>query len=209
VRFYFDLACPFCYLAAERVDRLFDAVTWVPACSSLLRQQQGPLVEVDAGWAARERAEQRAAELRMPLVWPARELDAAQGIDAGHGLERTRSAAMRAAAHAADHHRGADFVLAAGRMAFCGGFDLEDPEVLAEVAAAARVPLEDCLRAAGDPAYDAVLAGTSRQLVADGCKELPALRVGQTLFSGERRLAEAAAAAAALERGRLQAPVPG
>ena len=31
--FFFDLASPFTYLAAERVDRAFDAVTWTPACA--------------------------------------------------------------------------------------------------------------------------------------------------------------------------------
>ena len=32
--FFFELASPFTYLAAERVDRAFDAVTWTPACAS-------------------------------------------------------------------------------------------------------------------------------------------------------------------------------
>ena len=38
----------------------------------------------------------------------------------------------------AEGGRGAGFVLAASRLAFCGGFDLEDPEILAEAAAAAE-----------------------------------------------------------------------
>ena len=59
---------------------------------------------------------------------------------------------MRVAAYAAEHDRGAAFTLAACRLAFCGGFDLEDPEVLAEAAAAAGLGLEESLRAAGDSA---------------------------------------------------------
>src|SRR3954447_24362822 len=35
--FLFDLASPFTYLAAERVERAFDEVTWTPACSRTLR----------------------------------------------------------------------------------------------------------------------------------------------------------------------------
>ena len=30
--FLFDLACPFTYLASERVERAFDDVTWTAAC---------------------------------------------------------------------------------------------------------------------------------------------------------------------------------
>ncbi len=41
---------------------------------------------------------------------------------------------------------GAQFALAAMRLAFCGGFDLEDPEILAEAAAAAGIPLAGLLR---------------------------------------------------------------
>ena len=36
VEFLFDLCCPFSYLAAERVDRIFDEVVWTPASTSAL-----------------------------------------------------------------------------------------------------------------------------------------------------------------------------
>jgi len=35
--FFFDLACPFTYLAAERVERAFDHVVWTPASNTILR----------------------------------------------------------------------------------------------------------------------------------------------------------------------------
>ena len=104
---------------------------------------------------------------------------------------------MRAAALACELGRGAAFVLAAGRLAFCGGFDLGDPEVLAEAAAAAGLPLDACLAAAGDAGRDAAIEDAGRRLVAMGADELPALRVGRRLFDGEERLPEAAAAATA------------
>ena len=89
------------------------------------------------------------------------------------------------------------FALAAGRLAFCGGFDLGDPEVLAEAAAAAGVPLDECLAAAGDASRDEHLAAAGRRLHEMGARELPVLRVGRRLFSGEGRLPEAIAAAGA------------
>ena len=36
--FFFDLSCPFSYLAAERVERLLGDVEWIPAASTLLRR---------------------------------------------------------------------------------------------------------------------------------------------------------------------------
>ena len=75
---------------------------------------------------------------------------------------------MRAAAYAAEQGRGRDFVLAAGRLAFCGGFDLDDPEILAEAAAAAGIPLEDCFHAAGDPRRDGAAEAVGPQAAGGG-----------------------------------------
>jgi 2-hydroxychromene-2-carboxylate isomerase len=36
--FYFDLSCPFTYLAAERIERAFDEVVWLPASDGALRR---------------------------------------------------------------------------------------------------------------------------------------------------------------------------
>lgn len=179
--FYFDLALPGTYLAAERVDRLVGDVRWCPAS------------EVAAGAAGAGRAgtqatlmsaaAARAAELSLPLVWPDRfPLDA--------------RAAMRVASLACELGRGAPFVLAASRLAFCGGFDLADPETLAEAAAAAYVPLDAALRAARDARRDREIAAAAQRLHASGAAELPALGVGRRLFAGEPRIAEALATSA-------------
>ena len=123
--FYFDLSCPFTYLAAERIERAFDEVVWLPASDGALRRSCLAGDDVAAA-SVRRAAEERAAELRMPLVWPER-------------YPTEVAAAMRVAALAQGSGRGAAFVLAATRLAFCGGFDLDDPEILAEAAAAAGV----------------------------------------------------------------------
>jgi 2-hydroxychromene-2-carboxylate isomerase len=173
--FFFDVCCPFSYLAAERVERLLGEVEWIPASSAALS---------DGGWEmsddAVEAAERRAAELRLPLVWPER-------------FPLYVPAAQRAAAYASQVGEGARFALAAARLAFCGGFDLEDPEILAEAAAAAGIQPHECFAAIADADLDAPLDATARGLAARGAKRLPAVRVGKRLFAGEERLAEAAA----------------
>src|SRR4051794_41497260 len=66
---YFDLACPFSYLALERVDRLLESVRWRPTCAEALHRGN-PWLD-PASERAREAAERRAPEPRLPLVWPA------------------------------------------------------------------------------------------------------------------------------------------
>ncbi|MDQ4040319.1 MAG: DsbA family protein, partial [Actinomycetota bacterium] len=116
--FHFDLACPFTYLALERVERQLPEVRWRPTCADALYRADPWGDDVEAA-AKRAAAERRARALRLPLSWPSEHPRAARG-------------AMRAALYAAEQGRGGAFALAAARLAFCGGFDLRDPEVLAE-----------------------------------------------------------------------------
>jgi 2-hydroxychromene-2-carboxylate isomerase len=176
VSFLFDLASPWTYLTAERVDRRFADVRWQPAIGEALPGGR------DAAAAQREAVEQRADELRLPLVWP-------------EAVPTPGRSAMRVAALAVERGRAAEFVLAASRLAFCGGYDLDDPEILAEAAAAAGVGLAECLQAAGDVRRDGPLERAALRLLSQGADALPVLAVGRALFCGEHRLAEAAAAA--------------
>jgi len=178
--FFFDLASPYTYLAAERVDRMFPGLSWRPALSEALHAGN-PLADTPLREAVQRAAEERAAFLRLPLVWPER-------------FPAAGRAAMRVAALAAEQDRAAHFVLAASRLAFCGGFDLDDPEILAEAAAAAGLGLDECLAAAGDRSRDGQMELLGLRLLAHGGDRLPALRIGRILFCGEDRIAEAAAA---------------
>jgi len=184
VSFYFDLLSPWTYLAAERVERQFAGVRWRPVVPDVLAPE-----ETDEG--ARRAVELRAAELRMPLVWPETWPSAGRR-------------AMRVASLAAQRGRAAPFVLAASRLAFCGGYDLDDPEALAEAAAAAGLGLEECLKAAGDLRRDGPLERAGLRLLAQGAEELPVFVIGHVVFCGERRLSEAAAMADG--RGLTAAP---
>jgi 2-hydroxychromene-2-carboxylate isomerase len=189
--FFFDLASPFTYLAAERVDRLFPGLRWRPALTEALHAGD-PLATAAEREAAQREAEDRAATLHMPLVWP-------DGFPSGAPV------AMRVASlAAADGGRAAPFVLAASRLAFCGGFDLDDPEVLAEAAAAAGLGLSEVLAAAGDRSRDGEMEATALRLLAQGATRLPILRIGRTLYCGEHRIAEAAAANR--RRPRVESP---
>jgi 2-hydroxychromene-2-carboxylate isomerase len=168
--FFFDVSCPLSYLTAERVERTLGEVEWIPVDGESLRHAP----------AVRDRADACARELRLPLVWPDRFPDAARR-------------AQRAASFACEIGAGAPFALAASRLAFCGGFDLEDPETLAEAAAAAGVPLDECLKAAGEAWRDEELEYAAAALRSQGVTELPAIRIGDRWFEGEAGLLAASA----------------
>jgi 2-hydroxychromene-2-carboxylate isomerase len=174
--FFFDLACPFSYLAAERVERILGEVEWIPTSASALGNRVTPAFTE----ALIARADRRAIELRLPLIWP-------------DPFPADSTEALRAAGFAAERGEGARFALAASRLAFCGGFDLADPEILAAAAEAAGLRVDDCLAAAADPARDVQLEATARGLLGRGIAALPAIRVEQRWFEGERGVAEASA----------------
>ena len=172
--FFFDLACPFSYLAAEQVPRTLGRVDWIPVSSNLISGEPWGRKEAECASAQR-----RALALRLPLVWPER-------------YPAPRPRALRAAVHAASLGAGDRFVLAASRLAFCGGFDLEDTDVLVEAAAAAAISIEACLAAAGDPIWDEAISASARGLREQGVTRLPAFRVGRHFIQGERAIEAAA-----------------
>ena len=175
---YFDLGSPHTYLAAERADRLFARLEWLPASADALQA-------ADLGDVGMRAVRERARLLGLPFVWPDEQ-------------QRDARSAMRVAALAAEQGCGAAFVLAASRLAFCGGFDIADPEILAEAAAAAGIGLHETLAAAREVGRDGPIEEAGRLLLAAGATRLPALRLGRQLFCGEDRLLEAAAARTAV-----------
>jgi 2-hydroxychromene-2-carboxylate isomerase len=186
--FFFDVSSPLSYLTAERVERTLGQAHWIAVDeASLLGERSQPELE-----SLRERAETLARALRLPLVWPDR-------------FPAHSPCALRAADYACELGAGPSFVLAASRLAFCGGFDLADPETLAEAAAAAGVPLDGCMAAARDTRRDPPLTATAQGLRARGIRELPAIRVGGHWFESESGLI--AASAQLLEPGSLARPL--
>ena len=145
--------------------RLFPALRWRPAVTEALHAGQPALRRRRArGGAGRRRGARR--ELQMPLVWPDR-------------YPRGRAPRCASRRSAAERGRAAPSSLAAGRLAFCGGFDLDDPEVLAEAAAAAGLGLSRSWPRRATAPATARSRPAGRRLLAAGADRLPALRVGR------------------------------
>ena len=161
-------------MAAERVERAFGEIDWFPVAGPV-NALGVPCSTGESNLRAAERlgiAERQAQELRLPLVEPER-----------YGVLDPRPAA-RAAVYAADHDGGRRFALAAARLAFCGGFDLEDPELIGEAARAADLAPDAAIAASQDAAYDDVLEATARGMAARGVTAGPAIRIGTRWFAG-------------------------
>ena len=174
--FFFDLSDPLSYLMAEHVERSLGDVHWVAVDGTALcdraADQEG----------LRRQAEAHAAALRLPLVWP-------------DTFPASTPCALRAAAFACEIGAGRQFALAAGRLAFCGGFDLEDPEALTEAAAAAGVALKGCLEAAGERWRDDELAEMADVLREHDVFQVPAVTFGGRWLAGDAALNRAGAIA--------------
>ena len=132
----------------------------------------------DAGERFAEAARE-ALSLRLPLVEPD-----------SYPLPDLRPVA-RAALFAAERGAAREFALAAARLAFCGGFDLSDPETIIDVAYAAALPCDEVLAAAHDLSYDGVLEATTRGVLARAGVRSPAIMVGGRWFAGIDALASA------------------
>ena len=185
--FYYDLASPYAYLAAERMHEVLPvAPVWQPILLGGIWQQSG-----GRSWAVTDtraegiaNVERRAAErglmpIRWPDPWPANSLYA-----------------MRAATFAQQIGRTVAFSLAAFRQAFAAGKDLSDVDNVLIAAAACELhpnavlkgielqSTKDRLREATQEAYDR------------GVRGAPSVVVGDDVFWGDDRLEDAAKALA-------------
>ena len=127
-----------------------------------------------------EQVQDLARTARVPLVWP-------------DAFPEPVPRAMRAANYATEMGGGARFALAACRLAFCGGFDLDKDSVIAEAAAAANVPVRECLAAASEEWRDEELEAAAAALLDQGVRHLPVVGIQERWFDGVRQLADAAA----------------
>ena len=160
--FLFDLASPFTYLAAERVDRAFDEVTWTPACARTLRCASmpadfGDVQEiVNHGGGARRGA--------APAAGVARAL--ADGRCRPRCASRTTRPSRAAAGRSCSRRRGSR-----SRAASTSTTWRSSPRP----AAAAGLRLDGCLKAAREERRDGAMEAASRRLLGAGADRLPAL----------------------------------
>jgi 2-hydroxychromene-2-carboxylate isomerase len=184
--FYFDLGSPYSYLAAERINALFDAPPeWQPILLGALFKIHGR--ESWANGPQREdgirEVERRAAEYGLPPVrWP----------DPWPGNTLT---AMRAATFAKQIGKVVSFSLAAFRQAFAAGRDLTDPDSVILAAAACELHPNALTKALQTQSVKDTLRAATDEAAARGVIGVPTVVVGERVFWGDDMLAEAARAA--------------
>ncbi len=190
--FYYDLGSPYAYLAAERIHAVFEAAgaeppRWRPILLGALFKR----FERDS-WAngpGREEGlrevERRAQAYGLPPIrWP-------------EPFPGNTLFAMRVATFATEIGRGVSLPLAAFRQAFAAGRDLSDPENVFIAAASAELHPRALKAAVERDSVKAKLRAATEEAGDAGVIGVPSVGVGDEVFWGDDRLAEAAAAAAA------------
>jgi 2-hydroxychromene-2-carboxylate isomerase len=182
VAFLFSPGCAISYLVAERAERALGEVDWVPVL---------PLAQPDAVLLGTARREAHA--LRLPLELPDNPLADSRPL-------------IRVACLAAEYDACAQFGLVASRLIFCGGYELDDPQVISEAAELAGIPAGEALQVAADTTYDAALETTTTALRRRGLRQTPVVRIGHRWFEGFQALSGAAMALPGGSKGRHSVP---
>jgi 2-hydroxychromene-2-carboxylate isomerase len=181
--FYFDLASPLAYLAAERILHTMPVATeWQPVLAREL-----PGAESFAAFRCRDEqdifrleVERRASELHLQeLRWP-------------DPFPFDSVFAMRAATYAKSIGRIVAFAQAAFRQAYAGGRPLENRDNVLIAAAACEMHPSAVLKGAELRSIGEQLSVATAAAAALGVSDVPAVRVGDRVFHGERALEEAA-----------------
>jgi 2-hydroxychromene-2-carboxylate isomerase len=173
--FYYDLGSPACYLAAERIMGDLPVVPeWEPVLGASIGVE---LADADRDAVERAASELGTQALRWPSVWP----------------PDTRRA-MLAASYSKQIGRAVAFSLAAFRQAFAGGRDLGDPDTILIAAAACEMHPTAVLRALDMRSVAEALDRACARALGVGIKTLPAVQVGERIFSGPDAVPAAAGA---------------
>jgi 2-hydroxychromene-2-carboxylate isomerase len=182
--FYFDLASPLAYLAAERILHTMPVATeWLPVLAREL-----PGAESFEAFRCRDdeeifrmELERRAAELGLQaLRWP-------------DPFPFDSALAMRVTTYAKSIGRVVAFAQGAFRQAFAGGHSLGETDYVLIAAAACEMHPSAVLKGAALRSIREQLLATTVAAATAGVRDVPAVRVGERVFHGERALEEAGA----------------
>src|SRR5580704_1727177 len=181
--FYFDLASPVAYLAAERVlQELRGPFEWQP-----VQARELPGAETFATFRCEREVEVFRAEIErqthtlglQPLRWP-------------EPFPFDSELAMRAAMYAKGIGRVVPFAQAAFRQTFAGGHSLERTDHVLIAAAACEMHPQAVLRGAQLRAVREQLAASTEAAARAGVRDVPAVRIAEHVFYGSRALEVAA-----------------
>ena len=194
--FYFDLASPLAYLAAERVLHVLDGpAEWQPVQA----RELGPAAEPFSSFRCeqeetvfREEIERAAQELGLqPLVWPRR-------------FPFDSAVAMRTAIYAKRIGRTVPFAQAAFRQAFAGGHPLDDLDYVLIAAAACEMHPRAVQQGQAMRSVSDELGHATREAARVGVTDVPAVRVEDQVWVGARAVEDAAAYMRAPARWRAK-----
>ena len=182
--FYFGAMSPYSWLAAERIERMIPQARWRGVLAGVVFAAHGR-----TSWGLTERRAEGLADCQAraesyglgPIVWPPRwptsDLQVSRGM-----LVAQRSGLLR------------PFALAAMRLSFLEGADLEDPEVVLEAARRTGIDPGQLAEGIAETAIKQELRELVDEALAAGVFGVPTVVVGGELFWGDDRLEEAAAA---------------
>jgi 2-hydroxychromene-2-carboxylate isomerase len=177
VAFYFDLASPDAYLAAERVVGVLGAV---PEFVPVRIGEPGGFRCAEEEAIYRSDVERRAAAYGlMPLRWP-------------DEFPADTEWAMLVATYAKQTGRVVAYSMAAFRQAFAAGRDLGERDTVLIAAAAAEMHPAAVVKGAALKGTRARLEDATTAARAAGVVDVPAVRVGKRVFHGDRELEAAA-----------------
>jgi 2-hydroxychromene-2-carboxylate isomerase len=182
--FYFDLGSPYSYLAAERINSLFDAPPeWRPILLGALFKihdrdswANGPGRDSGMREVERRAAEYGLPPIRWPDPWPGNTL-----------------VVMRVATFAKQIGKTVSFSLAGFRQAFAAGRDLSEPDNVMIAAAACELHPNALTKAVESQGVKDALRSATEEAAARGVVGVPSVVVGDQVFWGDDKLDEAAA----------------
>ena len=186
ILFFFDLASPDAYLAAERVMHVLPEIPeWVPVrLGGLAAAGVGAFRCAEEEQIYRADVEARAARYELQSVrWP-------------DPFPADTEWAMLAATYAKQIGRGVAFSLAAFRQAFAAGRDLSERDNVLIAAAACEMHPVALVKGAELGSIATRLQEATAAAAAAGVLDVPAVQVGDTIFHGDRELEKAAGALA-------------
>jgi 2-hydroxychromene-2-carboxylate isomerase len=194
-QFFFGAMSPYSWFAAERIDRLMPDARWRGVLAGAIFKAHGRV-----SWGMTDRrargiadCEVRAAahglgQIRWPKSWPTSDLLVA-----------------RAMAYAETRGMLKAFALAAMRLSFLDGADLGELATVLEAGHRTEIGEQEMQRALGEQAIKDALRRTTDEALALGVFGVPTVVVGDELFWGDDRLADAVDASGRLtERERAR-----